>query len=138
MRKEYEKLFTFLKAPELPEGLFDKVIHRIYVEKQRRALRWQFLLGSLGCIGSLIAFVPAITLVQTGFAESGFKKFFSLIFSDGGMVITYWQNFIFILLESLPIMSTVLLLAIAIVFFESFLYLFRNIKPAARSMYYNK
>lgn len=128
MRKDYEKLFTYLKSPEPPDGLFNKVIDRIQKERRFLIIKWQLFIFSIGAICSAIAFIPAFQMVKTGFTESGFIQFFSLLFSDFKIVVAYWQNFIFSLLETLPVMSLVILLVVVLVFLESLRFLTRDIK----------
>lgn len=119
MRKDYEKLFTFLKAPEPPEGLLEKIMQCIHEETRFLTLRQRYLCFALGLIGSAVAFIPALRMLESSLAQSGFMEFLSLIFSDSGIVLAYWQDFGLLLLESLPVMGIVAVLALALVFLES-------------------
>lgn len=128
MRKDYEKLFTHLKPLEPPEGLFEKITHHIREEQRLLTMKRRLVIFSIGIMGSLAAFIPVFKVVQTGFAESGFMQFFSLLFSDFGIVVSYWQNFAMSLLETLPITSLMMLLATVLVFLESLKLLIKDIK----------
>lgn len=128
MLRDYEKLFSRLKPPEPPGELFDRIMSRIRAERRLLTIRRRLTLFSAIIIASAVAFVPVYQMVQAGFAESGFNEFFSLIFSDTGIVMAYWQNFILSLLETLPIMNIILLLALALIFLETFKYLVKDIK----------
>lgn len=128
IRKDYEKLFSRLKSPEPPEEIFDKIMHRIHRQERFLALRRRIIVFSLGLVGSLAAFIPAFSLMQQSLAESGFTQFSSLIFSDFGIVLTYWQNFALTLLESLPVLSIVAFLATIFIFLESLKFLVRDTK----------
>ena len=110
-----------------PEGLYEKVILRLKKEQRLFAIKRLAVFG-LTTIGSAIAFIPAFLAVQTNFAESGFMQFFSLLFSDFEIVIIYWQNFTFSLLEALPVMSLIALLGTILIFLESLKFLTRDIK----------
>ena len=53
--------------------------------------------------------------------QPGFINFFSLMFSDFSSVVTYWQSFAMILLETLPALSLALFLAVFIYCLEVFI-----------------
>lgn len=128
MSKSYKKLFTYLNPPEPPGDLFKKIMHRIHEERRLLIIKRRLVIFSISLIGSIVAFIPAFQTVKTGFIESGFTEYLSLLFSDTGIVVTYWQNFTFSLLETLPIMSLVAFLITMLVFLESLKLLAKNIK----------
>lgn len=128
MRKDYEKLLTHFQSAEPPDDLFDKIMSRINLERRLLVIKRRFVIFSIGLVGSIVAFIPVFRMVQTGFNESGFVEFFSLIFSDSGVVISYWQNFTLTLLESLPVMSIAVFLATVFVFLGSLKFLVQDIK----------
>jgi len=128
MHKDWEKLFNYLKTPEPAEGLFEKITQRIRKEQRLLIIKRRLALFSIGVVGSAAAFIPVFRMVQSGFTESGFTEFFSLIFSDLGPVTAHWQNFVLALLESLPVMSIAAFLGIIFIFIESLKFLTRDIK----------
>ncbi len=109
MRQDYEKLLSCLEVPEPSAGLFNRVLATIQI-KQRRLVVRRNVFCSLGLLVSLVLLIPAWQMVQVGLAESGFLEFFSLLFSDSGMMAASWQNFGMVLLESLPVTGLALLL----------------------------
>lgn len=113
---------------EPPTGLFEKIMNRIHKEERLLTIKRRIVIFSIGLVGSLAGFVPAFRMAQAGFIESGFVQFISLIFSDFSVVITYWQSFVSVLLETFPIMSIIALLVILFVFLESLKHLTKNIK----------
>ena len=113
---------------ELPEGIFERIMGRIRKEQRLSAIRRRLAIFSFGIIGSLAAFIPVSKLVYSSFVDSGFVQFFSLLFSDFGVVATYWQNFTMVLLETLPAISLAILLFVIFIFFESLRFLARDIK----------
>jgi hypothetical protein len=117
-----------LNDEQLFSYLFEKIICRIQKEKRMLNLKRRLAFFSVGLLGSITAFIPTFHLVQHGLAESGFIKFFSLLFSDIRTVMSYWQNFVFALLESLPIVSIAALLATIFVFLESVKFLVQDIR----------
>ena len=130
MDKNYEKLFSHLTSSELPDGLFLKTVKRIETEKRQLARHHRLvaIFSLLGLIISIIAFIPSIIFVWSEFSSSSFMEFFSLLFSDSKVVMAYWQIFAKALLESLPFMGLVILLAVVVAFFESLKFLLRDIK----------
>lgn len=131
MHKNYEQLFSHLTAPEMPDNLFEKTIHRIQKERQSSILKRRVMIlsiGMIGIIGAVAAFIPAFKMAQTELYESGFPYFLSLIFSDFGTVAAYWQNFIMSLLETLPVMGLAILLLTILVFLGSLKFLAKNVK----------
>ena len=127
MPNDFEQLFATFKAPEPHSGLFGAIMQRIDAESVRAAKR-RFVIFSVGCIGSLIGVVPAFIIMRTNMMQSGFAEFFPLLFSDTGSLTEYWQNFLFMLLESLPAVSIAAFLATVFVFLGSLRFLTRDIK----------
>ncbi len=120
MRKDFEKLFSHLNPAEPPSGLFEKIIYRIREEQRDFAIKQRVAVFSFIMVASIVAFIPALKSVQTDLAESGFLQFLSLALSDFGVVVTYWHSFAMSLLETIPAMSLVVLLAVIFAFLGSF------------------
>jgi len=128
MTKDWEKLFTYYNAPEPPVGLLAKILERINQEKRLLTLKRRLAIFSAGLIGAIILFIPALKGVIAGFAESGFTQYFSLLFSDAEIVLAYWQNYVFSLLETLPVVSLILFLAIILAILELLKLLVKDLK----------
>lgn len=112
---------------EPPAGLFEKILNRIHKEERLFVLR-KVVLFSITFTGSVIGFIPALKMLISDFTQSGFLRFFFLIFSDFSSVITYWQSFTLILLETLPALSLVLFLTVLLVLLQSVKSLTRDVK----------
>ena len=115
-------------TPEPPADLLYKIMDRIGAEKKRRQIRRHLAFFSLSLIGSVAAFYPAGQMLWHDFNASGFFQFFSLLFSDSEIVLKYWQNFLFSLLEALPIVSVIILLSLVWIFLESLKFFVRDLK----------
>jgi len=117
------------------ENLFQKIMSRIGEERRRLAVKRRIFVFSFGLAVSAAAFFPTLNIVKNELAESGFLNFVSLIFSDLGAVLANWQNFLFAILESFPVMSVAAFLATIFVFLQSLKFLNRNAKiiPASVS-----
>jgi hypothetical protein len=85
---------------------------------------WAFT--SLG-LASLAGLIPAFKILSTDLGQSGFYEYFSLIFSDGGSIVSFWKELVFSIAESLPVMSIVLSLCLMFVFFLSIKYATKQI-----------
>lgn len=133
MRKDYEKLFAHLESPEPPKKLLDRIMSRIH-QKRTIWTFWRLAFFAVALFSSVAALVPFFRLAQTSLVESGFTEIFSLIFVDVGTVITYWNSFLIALLESLPVISIVLFLAVVFVFLKSLQYAARDIKIVLMSL----
>ena len=109
------------------EGLFEEVMGCIrrkglFYAKCRMAAF--FLLFAV----SAAAFLPVWRMAAAEAAESGFFEFISLMFSDSGVILVSWQNFLLALAETLPAASLALLLAVAVIFLQSLKIISRDLK----------
>ncbi|MFA5840968.1 MAG: hypothetical protein WC847_01690 [Candidatus Paceibacterota bacterium] len=80
----------------------------------------------LGII-SIAGLIPAFKILLGDLAQSGFYEYFSLVFSDGTTVLSYWKEFIFSITESLPTMSIILSLSLIFTLFLSIKYVARQL-----------
>ncbi len=117
IQDNYNKLLFNLKQKDVPAGLYDLVFKQIYQRQRFMILRRKIIYG-LGLIFSALAFIPTVLSLKTGLVESGFTQYFSLLFSDFNVVSAYWQSFLLTLLESLPIISLAVFLAVLLIFLE--------------------
>ncbi|MFA6354440.1 MAG: hypothetical protein WCX12_02030 [Candidatus Paceibacterota bacterium] len=126
MRGDYERLFGQIDHLEPPDGLLDKIILRINTERRRRTIRFRIGLFGVLAVTAVAAFIPAWQELQSEMAGSGFSQFFSLIFSDTQVVLTYWREFILSLIESMPILGITVVLGLVLVFLASVKFLVRD------------
>lgn len=119
MREDYELLFSHLKAPEPREGLLDVVIERIEKEKAAAALRRRLWFSISAAAASLAVFIPVSKAFDEWAQNSGFSEFASLPFSDSEIIMAYWKDFVFAVLESMPAASIALFVASVFIFTQS-------------------
>ena len=100
---------------EPPEKLYRDILTRIGREK-RRIARIQFALSGITAIISVIALVPAGFYAFREFYQSEFYQYLSAIFSDGGIALAYWKEFLLSLAESAPLLESTILLSLVFVF----------------------
>ncbi|MDD4931085.1 MAG: hypothetical protein PHG66_02920 [Candidatus Colwellbacteria bacterium] len=111
---------------ETPIGLENKIIERISIEKRRAIKIKMAFFGSLA-IGSAALCVPLAINTAGAFASSGFFQYFSLLFSDSAVIFSSLSDFGSVLLESLPMMEIIAILATASVLLWSAVLTFSNI-----------
>ena len=103
---------------EPAKDLLEKIIKRIHKEERVLVLRKTICFSAL-LILSLFAFTPAYKTLMLDLNQSGFLNFSSLVISDFSSVLTHWQSFGLILLETLPVISLALFLAVVLTFLQS-------------------
>ncbi len=101
-----------VRVPEASPDLLERVLLRLDVEQRLRRVR-QRLVGAL-CLGAglLVSAIPAWHSFQVNIAQSGFSDFVGLGFHDFNLVAATWQDYLLSLVESLPLLSTTVLLVL--------------------------
>ncbi|KKR91197.1 MAG: hypothetical protein UU43_C0013G0003 [Candidatus Falkowbacteria bacterium GW2011_GWA2_41_14] len=131
MNQNFTKLFSYFDSPEPSKNLLEKITRRVREEQRRWAIKQRLAIFSIGLIFSVPAAILSFQLVRTEMAASGLQEFLSLIMTDSEIVMTYWQNFILIVLESLPTVSLAVFLVALFIFLESLKLLTRELKNFA-------
>ncbi len=129
MKDNYQKLFNSLEDAPVPNGLKESVLLRIESEalKQRRIQMGFFVSASFASgFGTVFLF----TLLLKSLSQSGLYEYLSLIFSDGGALVSFWKEFAFTFMESLPVLVLAGFLAATAVFLWAAAKLMRAIRPS--------
>lgn len=100
----------------------DQVWNKI-VARDHKAAMFKLYVFSFAGICSFLALIPASKLLLNDFSKSGFYEYFSLALSNSGSINSYWREFMFTILESLPLQSIVLSLSLIFFFFLSIKYI---------------
>ncbi|MCX6788632.1 MAG: hypothetical protein WCO21_03230 [bacterium] len=133
MHKDYQKLFESFEPVEPPEQLFHDTMLRIDAKKRRVAMYARIGFFGVTSATALLVLAPIWNGFYVELTQSGFSQLSSLIFSDGGTIMTYWQDFILSLAESLPILSAIGLVGSVLLFLVSTERLIRNVRALTRS-----
>ena len=128
MTQNWDKLFSHYQAPNPSYDLLGKIMTRISEERRLLILKRRLVVFLAGLLGSIILFIPALKGLISGFSQSGFFQYFSLLFSDAEIITTYWQNYALSLLETLPVMNLILFLAIIFAILELLKLLAKDVK----------
>ena len=125
MQDRLTKVFQKAKYEEnfnLGQDIWLTLIKR---EKRHTQIKlWLFVLAG---IASLVGLVPAFKILGSDLTQSGFYEYLSLAFSDSGLILSAWKEFMFSLAESLPILSIVFTLSLVFIFFLSLKYAMKQI-----------
>jgi membrane protein CcdC involved in cytochrome C biogenesis len=108
--------------------LFEKIMLRIKEEQRIAAVKRIMVVSFVVAAGSIAAFIPVFNAMRASLYDSGFISSFSLIFSDFGVVLSYWQNFSLSLLETFPVLEFVEVLSVSLVFFISVNFIIKSIR----------
>ncbi|MCD8495178.1 MAG: hypothetical protein LRY41_02185 [Candidatus Pacebacteria bacterium] len=113
---------------ELPKGLRGKIIASIKSEEIRRARMYVFVALATIATSSLGA-VFAFKYMLQGFYQSSFYSYFSLIFSDPDIAVSYWKELSLPLIETVPFVGITLALIALATLLTSMRVLVNNAKP---------
>ncbi len=128
-----------------PKDLFPRIIKRLGLEKELILVKKNAEFFSVLLIIFIVLSVFAFIGVKSVLKESGFLPFFSLVFSDPGMVVNYWDSFLFLIFESAPgflfagfIFSFALVMLFARFVFFAIDKIFNTLKLITNQKYGNK
>ena len=111
-----------LNAPQnLESGIFLAINHH---ERFNTKLKLAF--QSAIAVVSFGAFFPLGSSLIQAFTNSNFSEYVSILFSGDSAFINYWQELTLSIVESLPVLSLTLFLAVGVVFLYSLTRALRN------------
>jgi len=125
MEKGFDKLFKYLKTNNAPSGLEKRILTKIREMTRKQQMVRIFVLGGSAIASFGLSVWAAISLAKNT-AQTGFWQYLSLAFSENGTILSYWKEFAFSLVESLPILSLILFLTTIGFFIWSFTNIFKN------------
>jgi len=118
---------AFQKAKYAENSNLVENVWQAIVLRDRCIVRVKLWAFSVIGIFSLAGLAPALKTLSTDLAQSGFYEYFSLVFSDSGLILSVWKEFTFSLVESLPVLSIIFTLSLIFVFFLSLRYMAKQI-----------
>jgi len=109
-----------IKIDQAPAGLFSLVMSRLEREKKIRVVKRRLIVFGFLSIISLIVSVMVLQNLRLESSRSGFGQYLALLIYDFKAVVTNWQDFGLVLLETLPATGLVsLLTAVMLILFLS-------------------
>ena len=100
------------------DSLCTRIIFKIDQLQVARA-RGRILIARIVGGISFVALFPIFVNMVQQLQASGFLNYFSLLFTDGGAMATYWREFSLSLAESLPVFQLALIILSLLVLFVS-------------------
>jgi hypothetical protein len=99
--------------------IYDRIINKINYEHKLQALKKKMITNTCGLLLCLIVFIPVFARLHTEIIQSGLIQFILLIFTDFKMITTYFGDYIWSILNSVPVVSSSLALLILTLAFIS-------------------
>jgi hypothetical protein len=84
--------------------LKNSIIKRIRKEETKKTI-YRMISGSILSLASIFSLVFYTINIFKDAQISGLSEYLSLIISDSGLVISYWQTYMMSIVESLPIIQ---------------------------------
>jgi hypothetical protein len=131
VEKEYSKLFKKLPPALPPKGFLALVLARIVKEEQRVARQRLWFSAPMAFVSGF-AVVFTFQYLAQDITQSGIAGYFSMLFSDGGTVLSYWREFSLSLAEQVPILSLTLFLGATLALLGSLSSVIKNMQTAPR------
>ncbi|MDR3519736.1 MAG: hypothetical protein P4L63_02530 [Candidatus Pacebacteria bacterium] len=125
MQAKLTKIFKKAKYQPSPDLAFS-ILNKMVIHNKNMA-KFKLWIGTFTGIASLITLIPVFQTLLTNLSHSGFYDYFSLIFSDSGLMFSYWKEFTLSLAESLPMTSIIFTLSLVFIFLLSFRYVMKQI-----------
>jgi hypothetical protein len=125
MQDKLVEIFKKAKYKSSPDLVFS-VLTKIDTHEKRVA-KLKLRIGAFIGLASLAGLIPVFEILLDNLAHSGFYEYFSLIFSDGSLILSYWKEFAFSLAESLPTTSIIFTLFLMFISLLSFRYVLKQI-----------
>ncbi len=125
MQKKLKEIF--LKASLIAKDNLADDSWQAIIKYEKQSIRIKLWAFSLISLTSFIVLIPVLKTMLSNFSQSGFYEYLSLVFSSGGLIISYWRDFLSSLAESLPVMSIALSLTLIVILFMSLKYVTREI-----------
>jgi hypothetical protein len=107
---EHNDWGIYFKELPIPAHLTERVLCAVHV-RQKHLLIYRYIFLGILSAGSFVGSVFAYISLAHSFAQSGFLQYISLMFSDGGTLMSAWKDFLLVLAESLPLFETAVFLA---------------------------
>jgi hypothetical protein len=122
------KLTEIFQKAKLEPGLnMAGDIWRALILRDKRITRFKLWASATILLASLVGLFPVANALLNDLARSGLYEYFSLIFSNGWSVLSYWKELTLSLAESLPTTSIIFTLSLVFVFFLSLRYMVKEI-----------
>ena len=107
MGRRNPKNLSLSSKPVMHAGLFDRIISAIRQEQELQNTRKLFFIFFALLVVSFAAAPFSWTILARQVENSGILFFISTAISDFGNFLVFWQDFLFAILESLPVVGII-------------------------------
>lgn len=108
-------------------NLRDKIITDIDRRIRNKAI-FSLFYGGLTSLTSVLVMIYFFVLIVKDFYSSGLREYLSLAFSDYSLLITLWREYLLSVIESLPVISIILVTFSLFIFTLSIKYVVNSFK----------
>lgn len=102
MTQKLSHIFKEMSEVNPPEELGSLILQKISLKKARRE-KIKFYISYSALLASLGTFFGSILSYGAKLLNSEFASLLKLIFSDARIISGYWQDFLYSLLETIPV-----------------------------------
>ena len=127
-----EKAFKNIGDSDSLDFLGSKITSRIGQIQEKRNKIKVIISRTVGSI-SFVTLFPIFINTFNQLHSSGFWNYFSLLFTDTGVVATYWKEFLLSLADSLPTLQLSLILLLTLSLFVSLRFALKDFKKIGLS-----
>ena len=121
LKKAFQKL-EYEPKTNLAENIWYSI-----VAHEKHFIRVKLYIFSFAGFLSILGFMPVFKALFSEFTQSGFYEYFSLVFSSGSNLFSYWKELILSLTESLPVVNIIFLFSLIFIFLLSMHYVLKQI-----------
>lgn len=118
MKSNISEIFKNIKEMEPSQKLESLILSEIASIKEKRVKRKLWLVSFSLATSAALA-IYAILVIGSEILKSDFWNMINLVFSDMWVVAQNWKEFIFSLLENLPVASIIIIVAPIFIFLWS-------------------
>ncbi len=124
----------YFNTIEPSEKLKNSILNTLRKEERKNAI-YKMVLSSVVSLASIsMAVIFVMNIIKDAY-QSGLSEYLSLIFSDGASLVSYWQTYVLLVTESLPIIPITIVTASILVFvwsINSALELFKGVESVKK------
>ena len=106
MKQTLRQAFKNITESDPPLYLEGAILHKIEIAKEKQA-KIKISLSYAGLGGSFIFLFCIVAVFGNSFLESEFWSIVSLAYYDASIVAGNWNDFVFSLLETFPVINTI-------------------------------
>lgn len=96
--------------------------------EEKRDVVYRIVLGGTISLASMSMMIVYVLNIIKDAYQSGLSEYISLLFSDGALLISYWQTYTMSIIESLPVVPITIVVVSILIFVWSINMIITSIK----------